>query len=101
MADKEKDFDRAAFERDLERTQDAIGKNVDPILLRRVTDRLTASRWFHAYLKVHPQIQDLRFSITKPDDSKAARAQEIDRSVKRGAVQHFVNCGKAVPFRSP
>jgi len=100
MAGDDGKFDRGAFERDLERTHDDSIRNADPRLVDRVTDQLQASSWFGPYLKIHSRIQDLRFAITKaPRDP--ARAQLIDQAVKRGAIQHFVNCGKSVPLRTP
>lgn len=93
-------FDRAAFARDLARTQDAIDRNVDPKLVERVMDQLSASRWYPAYLKLHSRIHDLRFAISQaPPD--AGHAALIDQAVKRGAIQHFANCGKKVPLRTP
>lgn len=101
MAGKGGSFDRAAFERDLQRTRDAVDRNADPAVAERVADRLAASRWYPAYLKLHRQIHDLRFAITQSNKENAVRAQEIDAAVKRGTVQHFTACGKTVPVRVP
>lgn len=101
LAGRDRDFDRAAFDRDLERTHDAIHANADPGLISRAEDRLARSGWFQPYMAIHRDIQDLRFAITKASRGNSAQAAEIDSAVKRGLVQHFVNCGKAVPLRVP
>jgi hypothetical protein len=93
-------LDREAFDGDLARTHDAIRNNLDPKLAERAERQLGASHWYHPYLKIHPQIQDLRFAIskTKPPAEETAR---IDQATKRAAIQHFVNCGETVPVRTP
>ena len=91
-------LDRETFDADLAGTQSAIHRGIDPKIAFEANRILRRSSWYSTYArKVHPQIQDLRYSIAARDSrfSAAGGGQESARATTRALEQHFAQCEAA------
>lgn len=93
---------RENFDADLARTrEDAVAK-AEPVIRERAEATLARSSWYDPYVAINPQVQQLRFEITRMrDPDTLERRAAMDAAIRRTGVQHFANCGRAVPLPNP
>ena len=93
---------RENFDADLARTrEDAVAK-ADPAIRERAEATLARSSWYDPYVAINPQVQQLRFEITRMrDPDTLERRKAMDEAIRRAGIQHFANCGKTVPLKTP
>ena len=88
------------FAADLAATHDTIDRNVNPEVRERVEAELARSSWYKPYMALHPGIQALRYRISRTErlESNPDLKALLDKATRRAAIQHFANCGLAVPL---
>ncbi len=88
------------FAADLAATHDAIDRNVIPEVRQRAEAELVRSSWYKPYVALHPGIQALRYHISRTErlESSPDLKALLDEATRRAAIQHFANCGLAVPL---
>lgn len=103
IAKGDRPLDRDTFDKDLSATRAASIAKLEPEIMERAQEALDRSTWFAPYKALHPQIQDLRFRISRDPASggPAGDKSRMVEAVQRATAQYLANCQTGALSPSP